>query len=154
MKQTFQILRAGTSAYLKEGNPALFEYVNNDDPVRVADSLEELLRRSGFLHEAAPDLYAFVQRFPEGRPADAEDFVYWLKERFWLLNVLSVNHVVLVNRPTPSGWLVLAVSKQLYANHYYESSLGVTAFVGGKEAGSYLISINRTRADITGTSLS
>ncbi|PYQ15144.1 MAG: hypothetical protein DMF80_10410 [Acidobacteria bacterium] len=142
------MLQSGTAAYLKQGNPALFEYVNNNDPVRIADSLEELLRRSRFLYDAAPDLFTFLQRFPEARPADAEDFVYWIKERFWLLNVLSVNHVVLVNRATPSGWLVLAVSKQLYANHYYESSLGVTAFVGGKESGSYLVFINRTRADI------
>lgn len=146
-----EMLLAYAASYLKGGNAVLFEYDNNDDPVRIGVSFQELLRRSGFLRDAVPDLYAFLDRFPEGRPADAEDFLYWLKEKFWLLNVLSLNHVALVNRATPAGRLVMAVSKQLYASHYYESSLGVTAFVEGKGPGSYLIFINRARADIRRT---
>ncbi len=120
-----QLLSSYVASYLGRGNTALIEYATNLDP------------------------YAFLHRFPDGRPTDVEDFVYWLKEKFWLLNVLSLNHVTLVDRPTGSGRVVLAVSKQLYASHYYESSLGVTAFLeGAPGTPSYLVMINRTRADI------
>ncbi len=146
-----QLLSSYVASYLGRGNTALIEYATNLDPgpVRIADSLQQLLIRSEFLRDAVPDLYAFLHRFPDGRPTDVEDFVYWLKEKFWLLNVLSLNHVTLVDRPTGSGRVVLAVSKQLYASHYYESSLGVTAFLeGAPGTPSYLVMINRTRADI------
>jgi hypothetical protein len=144
-----QLLATYAEAYLKRGNTALFEYANNDDPVRVSDSLDKLIGRSQFLQQAVPDVWTSLQRFPEARPADAEDIVYWLKERFWLLNVLSLNHVTIVDRATSSGRMVLAVTKQLYASHYYESSLSTTMFVEGPAgAGAYLIFVNRTRADI------
>jgi hypothetical protein len=144
-----ELLSTYARAYLARGNEALYRYDNNDDPVWISDSVQQLMNRSSFLRAAAPDLYMFLERFPEARPADVEDFIYWMKEKFWLLTVLSLNHVTLVDRPTDSGRLILAVSKQLYANHYYESSLGVTAFVERSHgAGAYLVFINRTRADI------
>ncbi len=144
------VLLALANGYLGRGNGALFEYANNDDPARVGDSLEMLRQRSPFLQDAAPDVYAYLRSFPEGKPADADDAVYWARERFWLLNVLSLNHQTVVQRSVAGGSLVLAVTKQLYATHYYESSLGVTAFVETK-AGAYLVFINRTRADIRRT---
>jgi hypothetical protein len=138
-----------TASYLSRGNAALFEYDNNDDPVRVVDGLRQLILRSRFLAEAAPDLHSYLERFPTDRPPDAEDLVYWLKERFWLLNVLSLNHSTVVDRAAAGGRLIMAVSKQLYASHYYEASLSVTAYVEGPGGGgSYLFSLNRTRADI------
>jgi hypothetical protein len=147
-----QLLLAYAASYLAGGDAALFEYANNGDPVRIADSLQRLIVRSQFLEDVVPDLYAFLKRAPEGRPPDAEDFVYWQKERFWLRNVVSLNHVAIVDRATAWGRLIVAVSKQLYATQYYESSLGATLFVENPSGpGSLLIFINRTRADIRRT---
>jgi hypothetical protein len=143
-----EMLARYVTAYRQHGNPALYEYVNNDDPVRIGDSLKLLLPRLWFLREAAPDVWRYLADFPSGRPQDAEDFIYWVKERFWLLNVLSLSQMTIVDRATPSGRLIVAASKQLYATHYYESSLGVTLFVENRGADSYLILIDRTRADI------
>ena len=142
-------LRGYLAEYLTKGYAGLFEYVNNDDPVKVASSLSTLIVRSGFLQPVAPDLYRFLQLFPEGRPADAKDVVYWSKERFWLKDVMTVNHLTLVERPTPDGTLVLAVSRQLYASHYYESSLATTLFLEAGGSGSgLLVFLDRTRADV------
>src|SRR5262249_7228643 len=98
----------------------------------------------------APDLYTFLERFPESRPTSVEDFLYWYKEKFWLLNVLSLNHAAIIDRPTTSGRLILLVSKQLYATHYYESSLGITGFIESRGP-SYLGFVTRTRPDIRRT---
>jgi hypothetical protein len=142
-----ELLARYTESYRARGNEALFYYENNDDPVGMPASLATLLARSRFLNELAPDLYVYLARYPQGRPSDVEDLTYWVKERFWLRDVLSLNHLTLADRRIGSGRIVLVVSKQLYATRYYESSLGVTACVESP-AGVYLVLINRTRADI------
>ena len=147
-----QMLASYAAAYLQRGQAALFKYDNNDDPVRIADSLHILIPRFEVLRDTAPDLHEYLESFPEGRPEDAEDVLYWLKEKFWLVNVLSMTHATVADRATTSGRLVVAVSKQLYANHYYESSVGATFFLEGASGwGPHVIYINRTRADIRRT---
>jgi hypothetical protein len=143
-----ETLASYAGSYLDHGNDALFEYANNDDPVHIADGLRRIVTRSPFIGEAAPDLYAYLDQFPRERPADAEDFIYWMKEKFWITNVVSLNHATVLDRTTTAGRLILAVSKQLYATHYYEASVSLTAYVQGPEGESYLVSLTRARADI------
>ncbi len=145
----FRTLLAGyAAAYQQRGDPALVQYDNNGDPVRIADSLDRLLRRSALLQELAPDLPSFLRTFPAQRPADVAQRLYWMKEKFWLLNVVSLNQLVIARREGAGGRLTIAVSKQLYATHYYESSLGLTAFVEDGPGSGWLFLLNRTRADI------
>jgi hypothetical protein len=63
--------------------------------------------------------------------------------------VVSVTHVSIYKRNTPSGLHVLIASKGIYATHYFEVSLGMTGFVQclSEPNRSYLIYINRSRAD-------
>jgi hypothetical protein len=143
-----QTLLSYAASYLTSGNAALFEYANNDDPVRIGESLKELIRRSRFLGDASPDVYAYLERFPSDRPPTVEDFLYWVKEKFWLMNVLSLNHSMVVDQATASGRLILAVSKQLYATHYYEASLSFTAYLEDPGGSPYLLSLSRVRADV------
>ncbi len=143
-----QLLAVYAAGYQTRGNPALFQYENNGDPVRIADSLDRVLQRSALLSDLAPDLFAFVRSFPAGRPPDAEQQIYWMKEKFWLLDVLSLNQLMLVTRTEAGVPLTVVVSKQLYATHYYESSLGLTAFVESRPGDGWLFFLNRTRADI------
>ena len=143
-----ELLAGYAAAYQARGNPALFEYANNDDPVRIADSLDRLLRGSSLLYGLAPDVFALQRDYPEGRPKDAEQYCYWTKERFWLSDVVSLSQTTIVDRAAGTGRLVVAVSKQLYASHYYESSLGLTVFVAGPAGEGWVFVVNRVRADI------
>ncbi len=146
-----EILTAYLSSYLSRGNEALFLYENNDDPVRIHDSLNTLFHRSPSLDAVAPDVRSHLAQFPKAGPEGAQEVVYWMKERFWRVNVISLNHTTLVDRPTESGRLILAVTKQLYADHYFESSLNLTASMEPPGGGVYILSLNRTRADIRKT---
>lgn len=148
------LLARYAASYLTQGNAALPKYDNNDDPVRIVDGLRPLIQRSRYLSDAAPDLHAYLEAFPKERPADAEDVLFWQKERFWLLNVVSLVHSTVVDRSTPGGRLVLVVSKQLYADHYYQASLNLTAYLESPGGDGYLVSLNRTRADIRPTGFS
>jgi hypothetical protein len=73
--------------------------------------------------------------------------MYWMREKFWRVSVLSLNHCTIVDRRSAGERMILATTKQLYASHYYEASLATTMFVA-EPGGSYLVTINRTRADI------
>jgi len=147
-----QMLAAYATSYLQRGNAALFRYDNNDDPVRIADSVQLLTHRFEVLRDTTPDLHSYLESFPQGRPEDTDDVFYWLKEKFWLVNVLSLSHATIADRTTPAGHLILVVSKQLYATHYFESSLGATIFIEGADGwGPHVIYLNRTRADIRRT---
>jgi hypothetical protein len=113
--------------------------------VKVGDSLARVLARSGYLAEAAPDLYRYLVHFPQDRPTRAEDYLYWIKEKFWIKTVVSLNHVAIVSGDGPSGPYVVGAAKQIYANRYFESSVSVTTFA---ENAPYLLYVSRTRADI------
>jgi hypothetical protein len=78
----------------------------------------------------------------------SEDFIYWSKEKFGLKPVISVTHVSIYRKPE-SGRTLIA-SKQIYASHYFEASLGLTAVVASsqqQEPGFYLLYLNRSRSD-------
>jgi hypothetical protein len=147
-----QILVDYVKFYLEEGNASLGEYHDKKYTLRVADEFYSLLRQSPYLSEYVPNFYEYLKEFPKTRLSGTEDFIYWSKEKFGLKPVLSLTHVTIYKQHRDSGTPdIYIASKQLYANHYFEASLGLTAFVDGvedtKTRGSYLMYLNRSRAD-------
>ena len=134
-------------AYLGGGNAALGEYNDKSYPVRLADEFQSLLQPAPYMYEYVSEFQRYLQEFPNGRPAAAEDFIYWSKEKFGLKPVVTVTHITIYK---PHDGDVLIASKGIYANHYFEASLGVTGFIQSRSfepSRSYLIYINRSRAD-------
>jgi hypothetical protein len=78
-----------------------------------------------------------------------EDTLVWSKIKFGLKPVIAVNHISIYKRNSDVGPQVLAASKQIYANHYFNAFLALTAFVNvpGATNTSYLVYENRSRAD-------
>jgi hypothetical protein len=144
-----ETLAGYAQAYLARGDAGLVEYADNREPGRIARDLRFLLLRSYYLKESSPELDRYLSDFPRARPDNTTDVFYYLKERFWLKSVQSLNHLSLVETTSPTGRALFAATKQLFANHFFAASLSLTAFVESREAeGSYLIFVNRTRADI------
>jgi hypothetical protein len=126
--------------YRVHGDAALIEYNDKQDEVRVADEQRTLNNASGYLNDLVPT----------SGPAPLhplEDLIVWSKIKFGLKPVISINHVTIYKGDGELGPQVLAVSKQLYANHYFNSSLALTGFVTVAGPESYLIYENRSRAD-------
>ncbi len=138
-------------AYLQTGNAALIEYRDEKNAVRLADEYRSLLDQSRFLADYAPEFYKYLEEFPKASSPNVEDFIYWSKEKFGLNPVLSLTHVVIYKRVLGDSTEVLIASKQLYANHYFDGSLGLGVFVEGSQgpatSGSYMMYLNRSRAD-------
>lgn len=133
--------------YQKGGNAALGEYSDQPYPLRIADEFRGILKESTFLSDYAPEFHRYLEQYPKAQLAGVENFIYWSKEKFGLRPVISLTHVTIYSRNQGKGSVLIA-SKQIYASHYFEASLGLTALVdkpGG--SGFYLTYLNRSRAD-------
>jgi len=143
-----KILLDYVRAYLKAGNSALIEYHDQENGTQLANEYRSLLEESRFLTDYAPEFHKYLEEFPKSTSPNVEDFIYWSKEKYGLKPVISITHVAIYKRTRGNRTEVLVASKQLYASHYFDASLGLTAFVEGNEratSGSYLLYLNRSR---------
>ncbi|HET6980477.1 MAG TPA: hypothetical protein VFI24_29355 [Pyrinomonadaceae bacterium] len=136
-----QMLSDYVRDYRSRGEAALIEYNDKRDLVSLAAEQRTL--------DAAP---SYVNGFIHGSKADLqliEDALVWSKIKFGLKPVIAVNHILIYKRNSDVGPQVLIASKQIYANHYFNASLALTAFVRVPDApnGAYLVYENRSRAD-------
>ncbi len=145
-----EILLEYVNAYWKGGNGSLGEYNDRSYPVRLADEFRPLIQPAPYMYEYGPEFQKYLESFPNFRPAGVEDFIYWSKEKFGLKPVVSVTHISVYKVQHANGSDVLIASKGIYANHYFETSLGLTCFIqsqSSQPARTYLIYINRSKTD-------
>lgn len=137
--------------YLQRGNAALMIYNDDKRPFSVTDDHMSLITGCTILQEYAPELVKYITDFPKGELAGTEDFVYWSKEKFGLKPVISVTHGTIYSRGSENRKELLIATKQLFADHYFDSSLGLAIFseqpATSKMPGTYLVYVNHTRAD-------
>ena len=143
-------------AYQAEGNAALGTYFDHDRPLPVADQFRALPASRDALPEQVPILFAYLEHYPRDRLEGAEDFFYWTVVDFGLKPTIRVSHVTIypLVAPSPTGVAYVIAIKQLYASHYFHSTLELR-FLDGTDAsgrpGAALVSIARSRSDgITG----
>lgn len=150
-----RILLQRVEAYLKSGNAALSEYGDAKSPVSLARESAKLLAESAYLRDFAPHLADCLKSFPD---CDSKigSFLYWSKEEYGhgLKPVVSVTQVMIDRVKVHGEEWTWEASKQIYADHYSEGSLGVTLMVEApREDGKpsfYLVYLNRTRPDALG----
>ena len=141
------------SKYLKNGNKMLVEYGDKKNPVRLAEQFQGLLQASPYLKRHVPEMYAYLDKFPNQQLPEAEDIFIWLKEDFdskQMRPVMSINHLVFYRPQGSSNNPPIVALKQLYATHYFEASLGLTVMVddpAGDVNSTYLLNVTRTRID-------
>lgn len=130
--------------YLARGDTALIRYDDKSKGIRVADEQRELMAASSF-----NSLAENPNRSSKQEMDVVENAIVWSKIKFGLKPVIAINHIVIYKRPQNTGAQILVVSKQIYANHYFDSSLALTAFltVPGPNPKTYLFYENRSRAD-------
>ena len=133
--------------YLARGDAALIQYDDKPNRIRLADELHELLAASSYdsLAEAAEA----AKGFSKSEAAVVESAFVWSKIKFGLKPVIAINQIMIYKRAPRLGAEILIASKQIYANHYFDSSLALTAFLNfpGPPAKSYLLYENRSRVD-------
>ena len=137
-------------SYLHGGNSELAEYRDKSYRLRLGDEFRSLLQPAPYMYGYSTEFEKYLEAFPLSRPQGSQDFLYWSKEKFGLKPVISITHVIISKHVRADGSDVMIASKQIYASHYFEASLGLTALVQGPTSDpshSYLIYLNRSRAD-------
>lgn len=130
--------------YLAHGPAALIAYHDKRDEIRLADEQQALHSASGYLNDLLRDSASGMRL--------VEDAIVWSKIKLGLKPVLVIEHIKVYqvsNDSRDHGPQVLVAAEQIYANHYFNSSRALTAFVAvpGANSPAYLVYENRSRAD-------
>ena len=136
-----QMLLEYVREYVTRGEAALIEYNDKRDQVSLANGQRALAAASSYINDALADQKSDLRL--------VEDAIVWSKIKFGLKPVLAINHITIYRRDRDVGPQVLIASKQIYANHYFNASHALTAFVSvpGAAAAGYLVYENRSLAD-------
>ena len=136
-----QMLLEYVRDYRTRGEAALIEYNDKRDLVSLATGQRALAAASGYINDALADQKSELRL--------VEDAIVWSKIKFGLKPVLAINHITIYRRDRDVGPQVFIASKQIYANHYFNASHALTAFVSvpGAAAAAYLVYENRSLAD-------
>ena len=126
-------------SYQTAGFDGLMPYADRRRMVEPNRAFGMLLERSPYLQSGA-----FVD-------ADVASFVYWSKEQYGAGKpVIGVTHVDIV-RPRIAGSIrIAAISREVFASHYRNASLGLTALSEDASGQRYLIYVNRSQLDLLG----
>jgi hypothetical protein len=139
-----QFLVDEARTYVTGGSPALADYADRAGTLPRAAAFKLLLRPSAFEAEYQPALFRYLDEFPRAHGEGSDSFLYWSREKFGLKPVISISHSALQRR----DGVVVFGSKQVYASHYFESSLGMALFVPVADAPhGYVTYLNRSRVD-------
>ena len=146
-----ELLVAYVNDYVQRGDAALITYNDDKHPFSVADDFKSLLGDAALLQEYAPELARYLLGYPKTELPGSESFIYWSKEKFGLKPVISVTQVVIYQRDVGNRKELLIATKQLFADHYFDSSLGMAIMTqesaDSKLPGNYLVYVNQSRAD-------
>ena len=151
-RRLFRELMLGTvRAYQARGNAGLGRYDGDSRPVMVAEEFRALLTSAQPLPVSIPGLLEYLEAYPHARPSGAEDLFYWSIVDFGLKPTVRLNHVVILAPPgKPSGVSHAIAIKQLYASHYFHTTLELRFLVeDARIPGFYLLSVTRSRSDGT-----
>jgi len=134
-----QLLLEYVRDYRSRGDAALIEYNDKRSEISVASEHRALTGASSYINEVLADNKSGLQLL--------EDVIVWSKIKFGLKPVIAMNHIRLYRRNGDVGAQAVVASKQIYANHYFNAFLALTAFVNVPDSGAYLVYENRSRAD-------
>lgn len=137
-----RLIAADAAAYLTSGT--LGDYRNKAEPLDVAAEFAQLFAASSYFRSMAPEFFGYLERYPAAPLAGVENILYWSKDD---INrpVTRVTHLALYPARPGSSRPGLIATKQIYAAHYFDAGLGLTAAFDDGAGGFYMVSVNRVR---------
>ena len=143
-------LIARVRLHQERGLLALPQYADRSRRVSVGEALSAIIARSPYLTSALPNVVNSMLA-PPRNPAVDESFYYWSHDRYGAGRpVVNVTYVRLLQRTEPGVPQALTISTQLFASHYTEGAVGLTAVTCEAPGTCYLAYLNRTQVDFLG----
>jgi hypothetical protein len=148
-----QLLVDYVAAYKKSGAAVSMRYADSRDGVAVGREARELAARDGAGWKHFPVLAGHVVDYAGGVVPGMIDVIYWSKEKVAARNVISITHLAIAAGEEPAPAEHAVASKQIYATHYFDASLGLTVLLRDEQApapATYVVYLNRSRVDMFG----
>jgi hypothetical protein len=129
------------------GLPALDAIVDKKQPSIPAEALMPLVNRSAFLGQRLP---AIAGRLARCAPqSSSASFMYWSQERLGGRPVVTLTHATVITSDEPGRPPLLMLAAQVYASHYIDASLTITALVRDEAASqNYFVYLHRSNVDL------
>jgi hypothetical protein len=135
--------------YRSRGDSAMARYDDRGNvTVHSSEAFAAQLAESPYVYQTVPSLRSYFLNYPRGPlPSGAAEIIYWSEDVLPRLRpILSVTHLVVYTPPELPGMTVVG-AKQIYANHYFEAAVDLTAAVDRGPASVYLVVLRRFRFD-------
>ena len=145
-----RIILERAQAYQEGGDAFAAPYHDDHQPVSPGESFGRLVGRLQFLPREFACLAAFVRDYPRRTDAHVVDsFLYWSKESLGSKPIVAITHLTRARFDEP--WLpeAVVVGKQVFASHYKNGALTLTAIVRADHA-RYLVYLQHAELDIFG----
>lgn len=146
-----QLVVEYVARYRQNGTAAAMEYADRTPRLNVGREFASLLDADTITAAYAPPLRQFLLDYPRSTGGNVTDFLYWSKELVRGRPVISITHVATVATPDEPAVAYAIGSKQIYAMHYFDASLGLTLLVPDRRspsAATYVVYLNRSRIDL------
>ena len=137
--------------YIAGGNAALGAYRDYSNSLPISEQFESLLSRHDFLRAYFPDMNQFLLEYPHAALSDSESMFYWEKVDFGMKPTLRLNHAITYRASGPLGSVQILAVKQLYASHYFQVALDLSATLTDRthpdQAGFFLVTVKASRQE-------
>jgi hypothetical protein len=144
-----QTILARVERYLAEGHTAETSYHDQQTRVLLAREFDTLATDFASAQPWFVALTNYLATYPRGNGADVESFFYWSKDSLGAKPIVSVTQVAMIESRDPAVPEAVVARKQVYASHYINASLSVTAVTIAPDGSQrYLVYLNHTRADV------
>lgn len=143
-----QLLVEYVRDYLLSGEAALIEYNDKSEAVRLREEHQTLVERLLWVNESAPEFAQYLRDFPRFEISNVRNSIGWTKIKFGLKPVIVITQTITYTTACSDISQVISVSKQIYANHYFDSSMAMTALISfpKSDSNSYLLYTNHSRS--------
>ena len=143
-------LIARVRLHQERGLLALPPYADRARRASVGEAFSAIVARSPYLTRELPNVVNSMLA-PARTPAAEESVYYWSHDRYGAGRpVVNVTYVRLLHGTDPAVPQALTISTQLFANHYMEGAVGLTAVTCEPARTCYLVYLNRTQVDFLG----
>jgi hypothetical protein len=154
-QRTFRrILIARVRLHRTGGLLTLPPYADHGRRISVGEAFSAIVARSPYLTRALPDVVNSLLAPPHGSDDAGESFYYWTHDSYGSGKpIVTITYVRLLRLDDRGSAIpqALTLSTQLFASHYMEGALALTAVTcDATPAACYLVYLNRTQVDLLG----
>jgi hypothetical protein len=145
-----QFLVERASAYGARGDADMLPFHDHKVPLRPQEAFAGLVRRLEFFPRNLACCAEYLRGYPQTQNGDGrESFLYWSKETLGLKPIISITHFSAARFSAPEMPEAVVIAKQVYATHYRDAALTMTALTGDS-TGKYLVYVHRSQVDAFG----